>query len=343
MGEAVPPPRDGPLPFGRRQRRARGSRMPVTVVTGFLGSGKTTLIRRFLDTEAGRGTAIIVNEFGEMGIDDALLRTGAEATVLLGNGCLCCTMRSDLEITLRELLADAATGRVPSFHRVVVETSGLAEPGPILQTFAADPGMAREFHVETVLTLVDAVNGAETIATMPEARRQVALADRLVLTKTDLGDDPAALRRALRGLNPFAELVEARHGETPSDLWSAARIPDAGRSLPAGRHEHAPDVASFVLSFDAPVNWPKLAAALDLLLQLRGADLLRIKGILPVEGCRGPVLVQGVQHVIHPPVELEAWPESEGQGGEKRGRLVFITRGEMRDRVAAVLASVLAL
>lgn len=322
--------------FGPPRRTARGSRTPVIVVTGFLGSGKTTLIRRFLDSADGNGTAIIVNEFGEVGIDHVILRGGAEATVLLGNGCLCCALRSDLEVTLRELLADAATGRIPSFRRVIVETSGLAEPGPILQTFAADAGMARMFHVDAVLTLVDAVNGADAIEHAPEARRQIALADRLVLTKTDLAGDTVRLLERLCRLNPLAEVVTAQNGVAAGGLWAAAAIPaypGAGMAP-----VHSADVGSFVLRFDAPVSWSRLAAALDVLMQLRGADLLRIKGLLAIEGCRGPVVVQAVQHVIHSPMELDDWP-----GDDRKGRLVFITRGVSHNQVAEVLGSVLAL
>jgi Ni2+-binding GTPase involved in maturation of urease and hydrogenase len=176
------------LPFGRRQRRSGGPRLPVVAVTGFLGSGKTTLIRALLDKPEGANTAVVVNEYGEIGIDNALLRSSSDVTVLLGNGCLCCNFRTDLQDTLRGLFADRVRGAVPSFERVVIETSGLADPGPVLQTFATDRGLGREFHLQALICVVDAVNGKRNIEQMREARKQVALADRIVVTKSDLAD-----------------------------------------------------------------------------------------------------------------------------------------------------------
>src|SRR6202040_906134 len=164
-------------PFGRRQRRPRGARIPVTVVTGFLGAGKTTLIRELLGRPEGANTAVVINEYGEVGIDNALLRASSDATVLLGNGCLCCTVRSDLQESLRTLFADRARGAVPSFRRVVIETSGLADPGPLLQTFASDRALGQEFHLQALVAVIDAPNGARNLASAPEAMQQVALAD----------------------------------------------------------------------------------------------------------------------------------------------------------------------
>src|SRR5258708_9411580 len=179
------------LPFGRRQRRPRGARIPVTVVTGFLGSGKTTLIRELLATPEGADTALVINEYGDVAIDHALLRASSDATVLLGNGCVCCAVRTDLQESLRSLFADRARGAVPSFRRVVIETSGLADPGPLLQTFASDRALGQEFHLQALVTVVDAPGGAGNLARMPEARQQVALADRVVLSKTDRADSAA--------------------------------------------------------------------------------------------------------------------------------------------------------
>src|SRR6202034_2604728 len=212
--------KDAPL-FGRRQRRVRGARLPVIVVTGFLGSGKTTLIRELLRTPEGANTAVVVNEYGEIGIDNALLRASSDATVLLGNGCVCCLARSDLQETLRTLFADRARGAVPSFQRVIIETSGLADPGPLLQTFASDRALGQEFHLQALIAVIDAPNGARNLASAPEAREQIALADRIVLTKTDLADPvgliaeiaaltAAPVERAVNGAIPPAYLLDER-------------------------------------------------------------------------------------------------------------------------------------
>ena len=175
-------------PFGRRQKRERGTRLPVTIVTGFLGAGKTTLVRKFLESPEGHGTALIVNEFGSVGIDDALLRSSSDEVTLLGNGCVCCNTRSDLQIALRKLVADRDRGKIPHFGRVLIETSGLADISPILQTFSTDRALGSEFAIEVVLTLVDAVNGLRNLDKAPEARKQAILADRLVMSKTDIAD-----------------------------------------------------------------------------------------------------------------------------------------------------------
>src|SRR5580700_10844632 len=212
-------------PFGRRQRRPRGARIPVTVVTGFLGSGKTTLIRELLGKPEGADTAVVVNEYGEAGIDNALLRASSDATVLLGNGCICCTVRTDLQESLRTLFADRARGAVPSFRRVIIETSGLADPGPVLQTFASDRALGQEFHLQALIAVIDAPNGARNLASAPEAREQVALADRIVLTKTDLADpadliaqltalSAATVERAVNGAIDPAYLLDERLGPT---------------------------------------------------------------------------------------------------------------------------------
>src|SRR5262245_31323322 len=163
-------------PFGRRLRHARGGRIPVTILTGFLGAGKTTLLRRFLESPEGNGTAVVINEFGAVGIDDQLVRSSSEETVLLGNGCVCCTTRSDLQIALRSLVAERERGTVPHFRQVVIETSGLADPGPLLQTFATDRALGGEFAVEVVLAIADAVTGNDTLEWSAEARKQVILA-----------------------------------------------------------------------------------------------------------------------------------------------------------------------
>src|SRR5215471_10160316 len=209
MLELFPSPTAGP--FGRRLKRERGGRVAVTVVTGFLGAGKTTLVRHFLRLPEGTGTAVIVNEFGETGIDDALLRSSSDNIALLGNGCLCCTVRSDLQVTLHRLVADRERCVVPHFRRIVIETSGLADPSPILTSFATDRVLGGEFHVEAVIAVVAAQNGVDTLERFAEARRQIILADRIVISKTDIADEDASiiLTRMLRALNPRARIAEA--------------------------------------------------------------------------------------------------------------------------------------
>src|SRR6266403_3692346 len=172
--------------FGRRLKRARGAKIPVSVLTGFLGAGKTTLLRHFLGKPEGEGTAVVINEFGSVGIDDALVRASSDDVTLLGNGCLCCNMRSDLQNALRNLVAERAQGTVPQFKRILIETSGLADPGPILQTFATDRALGSEFHVEAVIAVIEAATGLDTLEWSAEARKQAILADRLVISKTDL-------------------------------------------------------------------------------------------------------------------------------------------------------------
>lgn len=308
--------------FGRRQRHARAHRIPVTVVTGFLGAGKTTLVKTFLRLPEGRNTAVVVNEFGATGIDDALLRSSADETVLLGNGCLCCNVRSDLQLALRRLVSDRERGDIPHFARVVIETSGLADPGPILRTFATDRALGEEFHVEAVLAVVDAVTGTRSLDDFAEARAQVILADRIVLSKIDLADAASVerLRERLRTLNPRAEIAAARNGILdPRHLTEAAQAADRQFLAQAA---HSDGIASFVLNEVKPLVFDTFSRFMETLIALRGADLLRVKGLLNIEGCHGPVVVQFVQHLAHPPTELAAWPDE-----DRRSRVVFITRG----------------
>ena len=333
--------------FGRRQKRERGARIPVTIVTGFLGAGKTTLVKHFLETPEGHATAVVVNEFGEAGIDDALLRDSTEKTTLLGNGCLCCNFRSDLQVTLHRLVADRERGVIPHFRRIVIETSGLADPGPILTTFATDRALGGEFFVEAMITVIAAASGTGTIDGFAEARRQLILADRIVLSKTDIADEEAvtALSERVRELNPRARLVSAVQGALDPN-WLIERGPldalgqaEMGAGFIAEDVEaaHTDNIRSFTLTENAPIAWEPFARTMETLIALRGEDLLRVKGIVDVEGCSGPVVVQFVQHLAHPPIEMETWPD-----GPRLSRIVFITRGvgerQVRDLFAAVKA-----
>lgn len=325
----------GANPFGPAQRRPRGTRIPVSIVTGFLGAGKTTLIRALLESPEGANTAVVVNEYGEIGIDNALLRASSDATVLLGNGCVCCLARSDLQETLRTLFADRARGAVPSFQRVIIETSGLADPGPLLQTFASDRALGQEFHLQALVTVIDAPNGLRNLASAPEAGEQVALADRIVLTKGDLAD-PSALLAQIAEMTA-APIERAVNGAIDPAYLLDERVDLVARVVPEHDHAHAHShgIGSFVVNFDKPVHWPAFEQAMAVLTALRGADLLRVKGIVAVEGAKGPVVVHAVQHTAHRPVELQTWPDD-----DRRSRLVFITRGIGRPEVEALFAAV---
>jgi G3E family GTPase len=310
-------------------RKDVSGKTPVSLVTGFLGSGKTTLISRLLRHPDMGETAVIVNELGEVGIDHHLLRRVDERTVLLASGCLCCTLRGDLADELRDLDSRRARGEIPEFRRVVVETTGLADPAPIVYTLAAEPVVRHHFELEGVITAVDARHGL----VHEESLKQAAVADVVVVTKVDVAD-PAEVEARVRRINPAAELVEAAFGDVdPARLFGRpARDPLELDFAPA-EHAHEEDIRAFCLVFDEPLDWTAFGIWLTMLLQARGQDILRVKGLLDVGG-DGPLLLNGVQHVVHPPEHLPLWPD-----GDRRSRLVFIGRGIAPDEVETSLAT----
>jgi G3E family GTPase len=293
-------------------------KLPVVLVTGFLGSGKTTLISRLLRRSELGETAVIVNELGDVAIDHYLLRRVDERTVVLDSGCVCCSLRGDLADELRDLLSRRTRGEIPPFARVIVETTGLADPAPVAYTLLSEPVVRHHYRLESVVTTVDGVNGIRE----PESVKQAAIADRLVVTKTDLADRRAVreVEEQLARLNPAAPIIEAVFGAVEPD-----RIFDGGgrdvRELSFDGHAHRDDVHAVAVFLDDELDWTTFAIWLTMLLQARGSDLLRVKGLLNVGGA-GPVLLNCVQHAVHPPEHLESWSDE-----DHRSRLVFIGRG----------------
>jgi G3E family GTPase len=309
-------------------------RLPVVLVTGFLGSGKTTLLSRLLGRPELGETAVIVNELGEVAIDHHLLRRVDERTVLLGNGCLCCTLRGDLADELRDLLSRRTRGDIPPFRRVLVETTGLADPAPVLNTLLAEPVVMHHFEPGAVITTVDALNGDGQLDREAESLKQVLVADRLVVTKTDVAERGSvdALVDRLRGLNPAADVLEVSFGEADPALLLALGNRDPRHLRMPEPPRHA-DVRPFVLFLERPVDWTAFGIWLTMLLASRGTDVLRVKGLLDVGG-PGPVVLNGVQHVVHPPEHLDSWPDD-----DRRSRIVFIARGFGKDEVEESLAA----
>ena len=349
------------------ERDPLAGKIPVTLITGFLGSGKTTLISKLVKHPDMRRVAVVINEIGEIGIDHDLVTMSSENITLLANGCICCSVRTDMQETLRELFAQRRAGLMVDFDRVVIETTGLADPAPVVQTLVSDTLLAAQYRLDGVVTLVDALHGLHQLEHQPEAVKQIALADRIFITKSDmLGagslpdagaangiDQVQAIQAAAMAINPHAGvslivngevepsalthlgLASARAGNatlsflgealevanaTQSDgAMSGGTSPGDGRYLGTRPALHDPNITTVSLRFEAPFTWASFSSALDLLATLRGPDLLRVKGIVNVEG--QPVVVQGVQHIFHPPLHLDRWPSD-----DTHTRMVFITR-----------------
>ena len=310
--------------------------IPVTVLTGFLGSGKTTLLARLVKRRELARTAVIINEFGEIGIDHDLVAASEESFVQLETGCICCQVRGDLEATLADLVARRMAGTLPAFDRIVIETSGLADPAPVLNAVMAETGRGAGIRLSTVVTTVDAVNGLATLAREPQCARQVAVADRLVLTKTDLvhANQDGPLVPSIRALNPAAPILVAIKGDidpsvvlgtgeehvagAPQSAAAPGSLTAAAPPLP-----HDPDITSVTIRRDRPIPALVLTLFLEALADHIGGDLLRFKGLIEVaEHAAQPAVVHGVQHVFHEPEWLESWP-SDDHGS----RLVLIGRG----------------
>jgi G3E family GTPase len=329
--------------------------IPVTVLTGFLGAGKTTLLNRLLKHPEMAGSAVLINEFGEIGLDHLLVEKLDEDTVLLNAGCLCCTIRGDLQRALRDLALKAEAGH--DIRRVLIETTGLADPAPILQTLMSDPVALRSFRLDGAVTVVDAVLGAATLDAQIEAVKQAAVADRLILSKTDIAsaDQISTLETRLRALNPGAPIQRVVQGDVAPDFLFGAggfdpstKIADVAAWLAAEaahhRHHHHHDpnrhdarIQAFGLTFTEPLPWEGLASWLEMLAITRGASILRMKAILNLQGENCPVVLHGVQHVFHPPERLAAWPA----GHDRHSRIVFILRDLDRVVVEEGLAAFL--
>lgn len=331
------------------------SSIPITVITGFLGSGKTTLLSALLKQEEMANTAVIINEFGEVGLDHALIERSDENIVEMQNGCICCTIREDLQKTLLDLVDKMTKGAVKPFDRVVIETTGLADPVPIIHTLMSSFELYRLYTLDGVITLVDAVNGEQTLDTQQESVKQAALAERIILSKTDIADKTTqeSLIKRLKALNPAVTIIPSVNGEISlSEIFDLGtydpnhKSRDVNEWLAAEKYEdtnahehehhhhthdhdhhhhdvsrHGENIRSFVMTCDKPVNFHAFQFFLHVLAGQMGPDLLRVKGIINVAGEESPAVVHGVQHIFHPVRWLEKWPDE-----DTRTRLVFIVR-----------------
>jgi len=319
-------------------RHPGDGRIPVSILTGFLGSGKTTLLSRLLRHPGMAKTAVVINEFGEIGLDHELLETSDETLVTLSSGCLCCKVRSDLALTLMDLAVRRARGEVPCFERLVIETSGLADPAPILHALAIDPALHEQYVAADVITTADALTGSSTLEHYPESLKQAARADRLVLTKSAVeGAEIEATVARLRKINPRAPLLRSVRGDVdPLLLFGEAPRAGTREVTPALEGVHTHDHSSGISSFTVvrgSLHAATLALFLSVLAENCGSDLLRMKGIVSItEEPDRPAVIHGVQHVYHAPEWLERWPSE-----DRKTRMVFIGRNVRESWVRAVL------
>jgi G3E family GTPase len=329
--------------------------VPVTIITGFLGSGKTTLLNRLLKAPSLADTVVIVNEFGAVGLDHLLIEQAIEDALLLKNGCICCTVSGDIADTLETLWRRRADGVLPPFRRIAIETTGLADPAPVAHALLAGPDARYACRLDGIVTTVDALHGMSQLRRQEEARRQVAMADRILLTKIDMADAAAitAVTERIAALNPTAPLRHVVAGAIdpeevfdlgPDPTATEARLAQWLRPLdrdPHRGHRHYPfrhgdEIASVVLRHRDPIDWSALETWVDSVLSLRGDRVLRLKGLVRVTGCNRPVVLQGVHHVLHPPVFLEHDAAPDGS------QIVLITRGLSASGLRASFAAAMA-
>ncbi len=319
------------------------TRLPIHVITGFLGSGKTTLLNQLLHQPGMQQTAVIVNELGEIGIDHLLIKATTEDMVMLEGGCLCCSVRTDLVNTLEDLFHKRARHEISKFKQVLVESTGLADPAPILRTLMTDPFIAAHYYLDVIITTVDVLHGTLQLDEYDESVKQAALANHLILTKIDLVEIATleSLKQRLRSLNPTALIHEAnltRHFMDAATLFNyyTPRF-DVERWLQADAYleqdnRHDTYIKNFCIEHAAPLHWLTLERWIQQLTHLRGKDLLRVKGLAYTYETDLPVIIQGVQHIFQPPVTLEAWPTN-----ERRSQIVFITRNIEKTVIERVL------
>ncbi|MDO4179519.1 MAG: GTP-binding protein [Phascolarctobacterium sp.] len=306
-------------------------RYPITVVTGFLGSGKTTLLSNVLQHEQYKNTAVIINEYGQAGLDHRLIRRIEEKTRLLSGGCICCNMRDDLINEIKEILNETERGEI-KMNRVVIETTGLADPAPILFSILMDPLLTNRFYVDATVCCLDAANGELHLENNPESVKQIAVADTIIITKTDIVEKEtvAEMRRRLMQLNPAAIVLEAANGKIDANQVFAnsqnqmsdkiSKLASQKESFKQSDAMHNTSVRSMAIGFKKPLDWTAFGLWMSMLLFSHGEKMLRIKGMIDV-GAQGPVVINGVQHIIHPPHHLDDW-----NGEEHDSQIVFIMK-----------------